>query len=202
MNRQDIVLFSLGQRVTLAATVAFALFLLSPGHGSYPDLHTGLDIGMSILSLVLALSFWDTGTRLGQVVPRLIGVSFAVTTLFDAVHAFCGVEWSGPLEFIRQTSDTLRPWTWPPASHVLPIGFACVVWLRRHDAQVAPRMAAALLLIGAALLALFGWLPRYTPPGWLGISRPALVCAPLLWIFIAGWRAWPCSRPSWSSPTP
>jgi len=47
-----------------------------------------------------------------------------------------------------------------------------------------------LILWSAALFAVFISLPRYTPPGVLGITRPTLIVVPLLWALVglACWR--------------
>src|SRR5690348_13588356 len=89
--------------------VAFGLAsaaLLATGAKDYPGLHTILDTGMLLLSAVLALLFWDMGTRLNLRLKKWIAVSFAVTALAEFVHAMVNVEWSGPLAFIAQMENT------------------------------------------------------------------------------------------------
>jgi len=84
----------------------------------------------------------------------------------------------------------LRPSTWPPAALLLPIGLGGSIWLLRRARQRAPGFALALCVLAPGLVALFYWLPRYTPPTWLGITRPTLVLAPVLWAAVgaAAWR--------------
>jgi PAS domain S-box-containing protein len=50
--------------------------------------------------------------------------------------------------------------------------------------------AVAILAAAAALFAIYQRLPTYLPPGPLGITRPALIAAPVLWIVVAAvaWR--------------
>src|ERR1700682_1248781 len=175
-----------------ATMVAFALIggaLLVIGRKDYPELHTILDTAMFLLSAVLALLFWDMGTRIQQPFPRWIGISFAVTSLLEFVHVVVTVEWSGSLVSIARAAEILRPATWPPAAYVLPVGIGCSVWLMRRGWRRVLDLALALTVLGVGLLILSGWLPRYASPGWLGITRPTLVLGPLLWALV-GLACW------------
>jgi PAS domain S-box-containing protein len=164
--------------------------LLSARPGVFPALHTILDTGMFLLSGMLALVFWDVGVHTGQPFSKQIAVGLAITSLSELLHAFVSVEWTGMLAVVRQMAEVLRPTTWPPAAHLLPIAVGCSVWLLRHGARRVLAFAAALVILDAGLFTAFYWLPRYTAPGWLGITRPALVLVPLLWAIVgrACWR--------------
>jgi PAS domain S-box-containing protein len=81
----------------------------------------------------------------------------------------------------------LRPSTWPPSAYVLPIGVGSSVWMMRRGERRG--LGLGLLLLGVAFLAVFRLLPRYTSPTWFGITRPALIFAPCLWV-IVGWTCW------------
>jgi uncharacterized protein YigA (DUF484 family) len=85
--------------------------------------------------------------------------------------------------------DYLRPVTWPPAAHALPIGIAGAIWLARRGRIDALGCALAMAVLSGALLEIFRRLPPYVPPGPLGITRPVLVLVPLLWA-TAGWICW------------
>jgi anti-anti-sigma factor len=100
---------------------------------------------------------------------------------------------------IAEAENFLRPATWPPAAHVLPIGIGCALWqLHRHRDGVLG-YAAIVVALGAGIFAAFQWLPTYTQPGPLGITRPALILAPLLWAIVGGvsWRLRALDRLSW-----
>ena len=61
--------------------------------------------------------------------------------------------------------------------------------------EATTRVGFALALVAAALsfVAIFSWLPPYSPPGVLDITRPTLIPVPLLWAAVAAvswrWRA-------------
>ena len=179
-------------RGAIGALIAFGLaggVLLAVGRRDYPDLHTILDTGMCLLSGVLALVLWDMGRRIGQTFPRLLAVSSAATFLLEFVHVAVTVEWFGLMAPIADAEAFLRPSTWPPAAHVLPIGIGGAIWLMRRGRDDVQIFALALIVVSVALFAAFRWLPTYSPPGPLGITRPALILAPLLWA-IVGLAAW------------
>ncbi len=172
--------------VILGPTVAA---LLSFGRQDYPSLHTVLDTGMFVLSGLLAWLFWDIGARSDQPFSKWIAVTFALTSFSEFIHALVSLEWSGVLAPIGQAAEFWRPATWPVAAHLLPIGIGCSVWLMRAGRQRVIDFALAMLVLAAGLFPVFHWLPRYTSPGWLGITRPAVILVPLLWA-LAAWACW------------
>jgi signal transduction histidine kinase/CheY-like chemotaxis protein len=163
--------------------------LLAIGQKDYPDLHTILDTGMFLLPGALALLLWDMGLRIGRPFPVWIAISFAITAVLNFIHVMVTVEWSGPLAPIAAAAQFLRPATWPPATHVLPIGIACAIWKMRRGRDGVLGYALALIIVSAGLLVAFQGLPTYTKPDALGITRPALILAPILWAAI-GWACW------------
>ena len=174
---------SFSQAMALAACGLIATPLLVAHATDYPDLHTGLDMGIFLMSGVLALLFWEQSVHQGRRLPRMIALSFAFTSAMEWLHAFVGVDWSGPLAPIREAAQTLRPATWPPSSYLLPLALGGAVgWGRRERALSCWGFAGVLAALDLGLIALFGWLPRYAPPGWLGITRPTLALVPLLWV--------------------
>ena len=175
---------------TLLAFVLAAAVLIAAGRQDYPYLHVMLDTAMCLLSGVLALLLWDQGTSLDDAFPRWVAVSFAGTFVLELIHVLIGVEWYGSLAPIAQGAGLLRPSTWPPAAHLLPLGLGGSLWLLRRGARQVAGFGLAITLVGAGLLAAFAWLPRYTPPTWLGMTRPTLVLVPVLWALVglACWR--------------
>jgi len=172
----------------IGALIAFGLIggtLLAAGRRDYPDLHIILDTSMSLLSGALALLLWDMGTRIGRPFPRWLAIGFAVTAGLEFLHVIVTVEWSGFLAPIAAIRSFLRPATWPPAAHLLPIAVGCSIWLMRRGSAGFLGFALAVVVLGAGLFAAFQWLPTYTPPaGLLGFTRPVLILAPMLWAIV------------------
>jgi PAS domain S-box-containing protein len=131
------------------------------------------------------------GQHAGSSFPKWLAVTFAATFVLAVIHVLVTVEWSGSLAVIARSKALLRPATWPPATHLLPIGAGWALWrLRRGVADAMSRYALAIIALGAGLFVAFQYLPTYLPPGLLGVTRPALVLAPLLWAGVgaAAWR--------------
>jgi signal transduction histidine kinase/ActR/RegA family two-component response regulator len=179
-------------RSVVGTLIVFALLsgaLLAGGRKDYPHLHTILDTGGFLLSGILASLFWDMGVRLGRPLPRWIAAGFAVTSLLEFIHVLVTIEWPGALAPITEAASVLRPSTWAPAAYVLPIGIGCAVLLARPGATSLTIFTLALIALAAGLLPLFCWLPQYSPPAWMHISRPTLALVPLLWLLV-GWACW------------
>ena len=180
-------------RDILVALLAFALVavtLLDVGRRDYPDLHTILDTGMFFLSALLTLLLWDIGKRVDRPFPIWLAASFGITAILEFLHVMVTVEWWGTLAAVAELKGTLRPATWPPAAHILPIGVGAALW-RLHRGERATRLfLPAIAIVGAALFEAFQYLPTYTPPVVFGITRPALIAVPLMWLAVgcAAWR--------------
>jgi PAS domain S-box-containing protein len=167
--------------------------LLTIGGGDYPNLHTILDTGIALLSGVLALKLWGAGEHAAGDIPRRLAIAFLATGAMELVHVLVTVEWSGPLAVIAADRGVLRPATWPPPTHLLPLGvIGALVWPRSGRTGLAT-FALTAVAAAVALLVAYQHLPTYRPPGFLGITRPALVLAPVLWLF-AGVLAWRRAR--------
>lgn len=179
-------------RIATGIGVAYSVLgaaLLAAGRRDYPDLHTVLDTGMCLLSGVVAWLLWEMGVRIGRSLPKWLAVSFGVTSLTELVHVIVTLEWSGPLAWIARAERELRPSTWPVSAHILPIGVICAVWVMRKDGRRTGQLALGLMAVAVGLTGLFYSLPRYTSPTWLGITRPALIAMPFLWV-LAGFGCW------------
>jgi signal transduction histidine kinase/ActR/RegA family two-component response regulator len=164
--------------------------LLAMGARNFPDLHIILDTSVALLAGMLALTLWDMGLHVGRPFPKWLAACFAVTFVLNLIHVLVTIEWTGQFAAIAQARGVLRPATWPPSTHLLPLGFGLALWrLRRGDAGVLG-FSLFMIALGVALFALFQLAPTYTSPTFLGVTRPALVAAPLLWwlVAVAAWR--------------
>lgn len=181
--------FSISITVILFAGGAIAALLFAIGPGDYPNLHTILDTGTAVLSGILALLLWDIGMRVRREVLARLAVCFAVVAVMDLLHALVAVEWSGYFAGIAEAATALRPASLAPTMNLLPIGVLFA--LRRDDDQPGfpATFAAALAVLGAILLAANQWIPQYTEPTLLGITRPSLIAAPPLWAIVI-WNVW------------
>ncbi len=164
--------------------------LLANGRWDYPELHTILDTAMALLSGALGLLLWDIGTQTGRPLYKELALSFGATFLLEIAHVLVTVEWFGPLAPIAAAKGFLRPATWPPAAHLLPIGIGWTLGYGQRSQSSTRVFAGALLVLAAGLFLAFQRLPTYVPPGLFGITRPALVLAPLLWgaVAVSAWR--------------
>ncbi len=177
--------------VALVAVALASGALLAIGPGDYPALHTVLDTSLAWMLGLSALLLWDMGQRAGISFPKCLGITLGATFVLATIHALVIVEWSGPLAVIAHSRGVLRPATWPPATHLMPIGIGWALWrMRRGVTGGMFSYALGIIVLGAGLFAVFQYLPTYLPPGPLGITRPALVLGPVLWVCvgIAAWR--------------
>lgn len=181
--------FSLSLGIALLVFVLPAAIVLYTGRRDYADMHIMLDTGMYLLPGVLALLFWDMGIRIGSPFPKCLAISFGITAVLAFVHALVGIEWPIAFATISQAENVLRPTTWPPPAHLLPIGVGSAIWLMRHRWKKAWPLAVLLIIITPLLYLLFRNLPLYTSPTLLGVTRPALILAPALWVAI-GLTCW------------
>ncbi len=150
----------------------------------FPALHSILDTAVFLLSALLAFLLWDMGWRTGQLLPRLLAMCFAVVALLELLHVITALNFPEAHRF----AVLLTLGTWSPATYLLPVGLLLALPLARRDANVA-LFAFGLLVMAAGLMALFA-IPRYSQPSFLGITRPTLILAPLLWIAVIAryWR--------------
>ena len=180
-------------RNLVLALVLFALgcaALAAVGGTDFHSLHTILDTCVFLVGSVLALLLWDIGLRTQQALPRLLATCFAVVSVLELIHAATVLELPWLSEEMRREAANWRPGTWAPSAHVLLAGLAGALLLRKRPAIRNWLFALALLALGLALIPLFEWLPRYSSPGMLGVTRPTLLLIPILWvpIVIAYWK--------------
>ena len=164
--------------------------LLWSGRRDFLYLHTILDTAMFLLSGILSLLLADIGMRLGQPLLRRLAITFSITSLLELLHVLTTVEWGGQLQFVLALEETLRPSSWPPGAYCLAAGTVASIGLALRGESRARWFAPALIVLTAAIYPVFFWLPRYTTPQFLGITRPALILVPLLWLLVC----WLCRR--------
>src|SRR5690348_1836370 len=166
--------------IALGCFALTAVGLLSLGKFDSPILHTILDTAILITSLMLALLLWDLGRRIDEPFAQLLAITFTFASGFELVHTVVALE--GVAGIIRASASQIhwRAGTWGPPACLIPAALLAALLLPRAGRH--PWLfSLGLLLISAALFALFQWLPRYTAPYILGITRPSLLPSPLLW---------------------
>jgi signal transduction histidine kinase/ActR/RegA family two-component response regulator len=164
-------------------TVCAVAILVAPANES-PYMHTFFDAGIFVVSGVVAVLLWDMGWRADDDLTRLIAVAIGINALFELIHVLPALEVSRDAVDAARLAGLLRPVTWPPAAFVLPIGLFAAYALRKQRAYAQPALAVGLMILGAGLLWVFDPIPPYTPPTWLGITRPSLILAPFLSLLV------------------
>lgn len=172
----------------VCALAAAAIFS-APGP-AFPVLHTILNTGIALGTVVLALLFWDLGWRTGAPRAQFLSILFAVAGALEILHVLAALEPSSASAALNDAIRQLRSGTWAPPAYLLPLGITALLWLdpAPRTSKLGFGIAACASAIG--LFALFQWLPRYTAPVLLGIIRPSLLLVPLLWIApaVMWWR--------------
>jgi signal transduction histidine kinase/ActR/RegA family two-component response regulator len=161
------------------ALVGAAIF--SAPVGEFPILHTILNSGIALVTVVLSLLFWDLGWRTADPLVRWLAIIYAVAGFLAVLHVLVALEPSTASAALNETVRGLRSGTWAPPAYLLPLGTLLVLWVAPVRVP-ALRFSIGTIALAVGLFALFEWLPRYSPPGWLGILRPTLVPVPFLWI--------------------
>ncbi|WP_325061660.1 PAS domain S-box protein [Vitreimonas sp.] len=178
-----------GTIATLLSFVGVSIVLGWVVGSDLPELHTILDTAMFVLSGVLALLLWDMGRRLDRPFLKHLSITFASVALLEALHASVSVEWSGPMAAIARMSADLRPLTWPPPAALLPVGVGLALVLLQRRVRTIVGFAVLQAIAALGLFLLFQGVAPYAEAGVLGITRPSLIPAPLLWALIA-WACW------------
>jgi signal transduction histidine kinase/ActR/RegA family two-component response regulator len=165
----------------LLAVAAIAL----PEGGDFPALHSILDTGVFLLSAMIAFLLWDLGWRTEQLLAKLKASCFAVVAVLELLHVLTAMDFSGTPQF----AILLKLGTWSPAAYLLPLGLLLALPLSRHGASNA-LFVIGMIIVAGSLMVFFAIVARYSQPGFLGMTRPTLVLAPLLWIgvCVGHWR--------------
>ena len=170
--------------ILLIAYVVVSIWLLAAGTRDYPILHTILDTGVGLTAAVLAALLWVMGRHVG--VPFLIwlAIAFGGGALLQLVHVLVVVEWpGGPVT--APSAQALQTATWGPGAYLLPIAIGGSLWMFAAKKANTIGFALAVLAAAVALFAIFQWLPPRTAQTHFGVTRPALLLVPLLWLGIA-----------------
>jgi signal transduction histidine kinase/CheY-like chemotaxis protein len=160
-------------------TACAAAILFAPADES-PYMHTFFDAGIVVVSSVVAMLLWDMGWRADDNLTRLIAVAIGINAVFELIHVLPALEISRDAVDAARLAGLLRPVTWPPAAHILPIGLCAAYALRGQRAYSRPALTIGLLVLGSVLLVVFDPIPPYTAPTWLGVTRPSLALVPFL----------------------
>jgi signal transduction histidine kinase/ActR/RegA family two-component response regulator len=164
-------------------TLCAAAILATPTKES-PYLHTFFDSGMVVVSGVLTLLLWDIGWRTDDPLTRLLAVAVGVTAAFELFHILTALEFSRDAIEAARLPKLLRPVTWPPTAHVMPIGLGAALLLRNSGAKALPILLVGLSFLGVGMLFFIDSIPPYSPPTWLGITRPSLISVPFLGLVV------------------
>ena len=173
----------------VAALAAFILGAAAMLHfgAENPSLHTILDTSVAVTGALIALLLWDVSRRTERSLPLFLALCFAMLAIGELLHVVTVLGWLGG----GTAGDAqYRAGTWGPPAYLLPIGISAALLLRDRPRWYAWPLAAGLVLLAAALVAIFLAVPRHTAPGLLWITRPSLILVPLLWalVGVACWR--------------
>ena len=173
----------------LIAFVVIATILVLIGRHEYPELHTMLDTGMFLMSVVLASLLWQIGRRLKRGFPFWLAASFAVTAALEFFHVTATIDWWNDILPMVALPNWLRPTTWSPSAYVLPIGIGAAIWRLQRGERPMPFFLPALILLAVLLFLAFQSVAANNAPGIFGTTRPQLIGVPLLWALV-GYIAW------------
>jgi PAS domain S-box-containing protein len=182
--------FSSAITAVLSAAIVVSAALFLARSADYPQLHLILDMGLFVLSGVLALFFWNVGGRLGQRFPQWIAATLAITWMLDGLHMSITMEWAGRALVSLQSANLLLAATWALPTYILPIGVGSSLWLLHRNSDLGPRqLALELVALSAGAMAAAALLPDDIPR-WPGIIRPTLALTPALWVLVGAfcWR--------------
>ena len=179
-----------GLAITLVICAVAAIAIFTTPAPTFPVLHTILNTGIALVTVVLSLLFWDLGWRTGATLVRFTAILFAAVGVLEVLHVLAALEPSSASESFNGLLRRLRSGTWAPPAYLLPLGMGVLLWTRRPSRAAIAIFATGTMAAAIGLFVLFQWLPRYATVGWLAIVRPTLVMVPLLWIpvGIALWR--------------
>ncbi|MDB5704189.1 MAG: hybrid sensor histidine kinase/response regulator [Sphingomonas bacterium] len=151
--------------------------------------HTILDTSVALTGALAAVLLWDVSVRTESSWPLFLAIAFTALAVGEFFHTVAALEWLDSTSRFGLSAAQWRAGTWGPTAHLLPIGVGAALLLRDRGRRTAWLLALGLILLEVALFALFQFVPRYTAPGLLGITRPTLVLVPVLWAAV-GFGYW------------
>ena len=168
--------------IALVVSACCALAIFSSPVDDFPVLHTILNTGIALVTVMMALLFWDLGWRTREILVRYMAIVYGVVGVLEVLHVLAALDPSTASQTFNEMHQRLRSGTWGPPAYLLPLGISMFLWAV-PGRRMSKRMFALIMLAAAAvLMVVFQTIPRYFDTGFLGILRPTLALVPLLWI--------------------
>ena len=108
--------------ITLGVCAIAAASIFSAPGPAFPVLHTMLNTGIALVTVVLSLLFWDLGWRTGNSLVRFMAIVFAVAGFLEVLHVLAALEPASASEGLNEVWRRLRSGTWAPPAYLLPLG--------------------------------------------------------------------------------
>jgi signal transduction histidine kinase/ActR/RegA family two-component response regulator len=167
--------------VALAVWLLAAVAVVSASSRDFPFLHAIFDTSGFLISASLALVLRDLGKRTRRLLLTRMAIAFAIVAVFELIHVLTSLGVTAESAAIREFLLPLFPGTWPPTAYLLPLSLGAALWLKPPWPESGSVFAVALLMTGIWLVALFQWLPPYSNPPLLPVTRMPVIVVPLLW---------------------
>jgi hypothetical protein len=108
----------LGLTLVICTIAAIAIFTTPAA--TFPILHTILNTGIALVTVVLSLLFWDLGWRTRGTRVRFTAILFAVVGMLEVLHVLAALEPSSASESFNELLRRLRSGTWAPPASMKP----------------------------------------------------------------------------------
>ena len=148
-----------------------------------------LSTAVFVVSAVVGLMLWEIGSRTGQSLPRFLALALPALVALEFIHTIAVLEPISRYIIFGQTETRWRAATWSPTAYFLPLAMAAILFMPERVKRHGGWFLGSLIVLSIALLGLFEALPRYSPPGLLGVTAPTLVFSPVVWA-IVGYLCW------------
>ena len=168
--------------IALVVSVLGAAAIFSAPVNAFPVLHTILNTGIALVTVMLALLFWDLGWRTRDTLARYMAMLYGVVGFLEVLHVIAALDPSTAWQWLNGLHQRMRSGTWGPPAYLLPLGITSILLVVPGRRMSKRLFATALFAVAGALLVLFQAMPRYVDTRFMGILRPTLVLVPLLWL--------------------